>query len=81
MNEDTVKGVMTAYFIQKQVNAHPTGKGEKGPDFYIDGTAVEVKEAKFDSERLMEQLVTYTVPREGSPPRPSNCSVLCEDPD
>jgi len=49
---------MTAFFKQKAIKAHPTGKGEKGPDFYIDGSAVEVKGSKFSSERLMEQLVT-----------------------
>ncbi len=59
MNEPLVKAVMAAYFKQKQVDAHPIDKGEKGADFYIDGAAVEVKGEGLDYQRLFEQLVTY----------------------
>src|SRR5713226_4912423 len=59
MNEPWVKAVMTSYFQQRHIDAHPTGKGEKGADFYIDGAAVEVKGEGLDYERLFEQLVTY----------------------
>jgi hypothetical protein len=59
LNEDTVKAVMAQYFLQKNIPAHPTERGEKGPDFHIDGTVVEIKGDDFDSERMMKQLVTY----------------------
>src|SRR2546425_9419670 len=59
MNEPLVKAVMAAFFKQKQVDAHPTDKGEKGADFYIDGAVVEVKGEGLDYERLFEQLITY----------------------
>lgn len=59
MKEDLVKAVMAAYFKQKNIDAQPTGRGEKGPDFHIDGAAVEVKGVGLDYERLFEQLVTY----------------------
>lgn len=53
------KAVMAAYFKQQNVDAQPTGKGERGPDFHIDGAAVEVKGEGFGYERLFEQLVVY----------------------
>ncbi len=59
MTEPWVKAVMAAYFRQKGVDAQPTDKGEKGPDFHIDGAAVELKGEGLDWERLFEQLVTY----------------------
>jgi hypothetical protein len=59
MNEDTVKAVLTAYFAQIGTEVHPTERGEKGPDFHINGDVVEVKGSEFDDEGLARQLVTY----------------------
>lgn len=59
MSEDLVKAVLTAYFIKKGIDAHPTERGEKGPDFHINGEVVEVKGTSFDDEGLMRQLITY----------------------
>jgi len=59
MNEDTVKAVLTVYFEQKGIAAHPTERGEKGPDFHINGTVVEVKGTSFNDEGLIRQLTVY----------------------
>ena len=57
MREDTSKQVMSAYFELKGIRAVPS-KGA-GPDFIVEGKAVEVKGTKFDLERALKQCWDY----------------------
>ena len=57
MREDIAKQVMSAYFELKGIRAVPS-RGA-GPDFIVDGKAVEVKGTKFDLERALKQCWDY----------------------
>jgi len=57
MREDTAKRVMSTFFKLKGIRAVPS-KGA-GPDFIVDGKAVEVKGTKFDLERALRQCWDY----------------------
>lgn len=57
MREDTAKRVMSAFFELKGIRAIPS-RGA-GPDFIVDGKAVEVKGTKFDLERALKQCWDY----------------------
>lgn len=57
MREDTAKRVMSTFFKLKGIKAIPS-RGA-GPDFIVDGKAVEVKGTKFDLERALKQCWDY----------------------
>jgi hypothetical protein len=57
MREDIARRVMSTYFKLKGVRAIPS-RGA-GPDFIVDGKAVEVKGTKFDLERALKQCWDY----------------------
>jgi len=57
MREDVAKRVMSTFFALKGMRAIPS-KGA-GPDFIVDGKAIEVKGTKFDLERALKQCWDY----------------------
>jgi hypothetical protein len=57
MLEDTAKKVMLTFFKLKGIRAVPS-KGA-GPDFIVEGKAVEVKGTVFDLERALKQCWDY----------------------
>ncbi len=59
MEENQVRLVMSKYWDSKGIKAIPSSPRAAGPDFHIDGTAVEVKGSSFDFPYLLKQLVDY----------------------
>lgn len=57
MREDTARRVISTFFKLKGIRAIPS-RGA-GPDFIVDGKAVEVKGTKFDLERALKQCWDY----------------------
>jgi hypothetical protein len=59
MEEEEMRLIMIKYFAMKGIRAVPSKGQASGPDFHIDGKAVEVKGSTHDFTRMLKQLVDY----------------------
>jgi hypothetical protein len=59
MEEDLVRLVMSKYWESKGIRAVSSNPRAAGPDFHIDGTAVEVKGTNSDFPYMLKQLIDY----------------------